>query len=178
MRDGKSPLIAGFFLPGGLHDQKHSTISSFRYPSMHVSRLQKAFTLIELMIVVAIIGILAAIAIPAYQDYVARSQVSEGLNLATDAKTLVSMYYSDKGSLPANNNEAGLATAASIQGNYVSSIQINNGVITTTYGNDSNTILNGKTLLLSVVTTARNSIAWTCKPGTLENRYLPSACRN
>ncbi len=145
---------------------------------MRMSSIQRAFTLIELMIVVAIIGILAAIAIPAYQDYVVRSQVSEGLNLAADAKSLVSMYFSNKGSLPADNTEAGLAAAASIQGNYVSSLQINNGVIVTTYGNDSSTVLNGKTLLLSVITAARNSIAWKCKPGTLENRYLPSACRN
>ena len=144
----------------------------------YIAKSERAFTLIELMIVIAIIGILAAIAIPAYQDYTVRSQVAEGLALTSNAKTLVSMYYSDKGALPADNTEAGLQAPASIQGNYVASVSNNNGVITATFGNSSHAVLNGQTLLLSVVTSARNSIAWTCKSTTLHDRYLPSACRN
>ncbi len=139
---------------------------------------QQAFTLIELMIVVAIIGILAAIAIPAYQDYTVRSQVTEGLSLATNAKNLISMYYTDKGGVPANNSQAGLQTPTSIQGNYVTRLDIINGVISATFGNRANTVINGKTVLLSFLTANRNSISWTCKSSSIDRRYLPSACRN
>src|ERR1700733_14076789 len=91
------------------------------------------FTLIELMIVVAIIGILAAIAIPAYQDYVIRSQVSEGASLADGSKTAVGEFYNQTSRLPTNNASAGLATAASIVGKYVLSVDASNGRITATY---------------------------------------------
>src|SRR6201991_436803 len=89
--------------------------------------VQKGFTLIELMIVVAIIAILAAIAIPAYQDYTIRSQVSEGLSLADGAKTAVAEYYTNKGTYPGTNGSAGLAAAASIGGNYVAQVGLATG---------------------------------------------------
>ena len=85
---------------------------------------QQGFTLIELMIVVAIIGILAAIAIPAYQDYTIRAQVSEGLNLSGGAKAAVTEYFQDRGAMPADNTEAGLAASGDIQGKYVSDVDV------------------------------------------------------
>ncbi len=94
---------------------------------------QQGFTLIELMIVVAIIGILAAIAIPAYQDYTIRAQVSEGLQLSGGAKVAVTEYYQDRGTMPSVNAQAGIADAGDIEGNYVSQVGVANGVITVTY---------------------------------------------
>src|SRR6186997_616900 len=116
---------------------------------LFMKAIQKGFTLIELMIVVAIIGILAAIAIPAYQDYTIRAQVTEGLNLAGAVKAGVAESYAQRGVWPANNTEAGLdATATNISGKYVDGISVTNGVITITYGKQSNNSINGSTLLI------------------------------
>ena len=144
-----------------------------------MKKLQKGFTLIELMIVVAIIGILAAIAIPAYQDYTIRSQVSEGMVLASGAKTAVSEFYQQRGDFPGNNASAGLAAAADISGQYVIQVSAVNGVITATYGNSANTAITNDTLALSAVTNV-GSIEWVCKAGAanpVDAKYLPSSCR-
>ena len=146
---------------------------------------QQGFTLIELMIVVAIIGILAAIAIPAYQDYTIRAQVSEGLNLAGGAKAAVTEYYQDSGDLAANNNEAGLEKAGEIAGKYVTQVGVGadgsgvNGEIQITYGNDVNNLIDTKTLLLTPDTTNAGSVEWVCSSaaGEIENKHLPAACR-
>ena len=169
-----------------------------------MTKLQKGFTLIELMIVVAIIGILAAIAIPAYQDYTIRAQVSEGMNLAAAAKAAVSETFLNRGAAPVNRTQAGMsATATDTRGKYVQSVEITNGVILVTYGgNEVNAGIRNETLGLTPYVTPDNSVAWKCAaaqipgnltandrmvgstdtPGTLGsnatlNKYLPAACR-
>lgn len=139
---------------------------------------QQGFTLIELMIVVAIIGILAAIAIPAYQDYTIRAQVSEGINLAAGAKAAVTEFTQDRGTFPGNNATAGIAPAGDINGKYVGTVTVAGGVITVNYAGDAHALLTGNNLMLSPFTNA-GSIEWTCAStdGSIAPRHLPAACR-
>jgi len=145
-----------------------------------MKNMQKGFTLIELMIVVAIIAILAAIAIPAYQDYLIRSQVSEGAVLSDGAKTAMAEFYSNKGHFPLNNQSAGLATATSISGKYVSQVDVSPtvGQIQAKYGNQSNTKISNKFLVFSAIANA-GSISWSCNNAgtTVDQKYLPTSCR-
>ena len=140
---------------------------------------QQGFTLIELMIVVAIIGILAAIAIPAYQDYTIRAQVSEGLNLSGGAKAAVTEYFQDRGSMPTDNAEAGLAAETDIQGKYVDQVLVTDGVIAVQYGNSAHQVITGAHLELTPNTLRPGSVMWDCATaGTeIENKHLPAACR-
>jgi len=141
--------------------------------------IQQGFTLIELMIVVAIIGILAAIAIPAYQDYTIRAQVSEGLNLSGGAKAAVTEYFQDRGLMPTTNAQAGLEAAANIQGKYVSLVTVKAGVITVTYGNSAHQVIQAKSITLSPDTTKAGSVQWICDSplGVVADKHLPAACR-
>jgi type IV pilus assembly protein PilA len=127
-----------------------------------LNKVQKGFTLIELMIVVAIIGILAAIAIPAYQDYVIRSQVSEGLTLASSVKASVAEYFADRGQWPATNADLGITSAPS--GKYVSSVTVEDGTITITYGNDANSAIAGanNTMSLKPLVSTNLDVVWQC----------------
>lgn len=138
--------------------------------------MQKGFTLIELMIVVAIIGILAAVAIPAYQDYTVRTKVSEGLSLASGAKATVAETRLSMGRwLGASNSSYGLAAAASIEGNNVASVGVGaNGLITITYSND--VAIQGATVTMAPSVTA-GGVKWSCTGGTVVDKYRPANCR-
>lgn len=139
-----------------------------------MKRVQQGFTLIELMIVVAIIGILAAIAIPAYQDYTKRAHVSEGLSLAAGAKTAVSEYYSTNNTWPSTNASAGLASSTAITGNAVTEVAVNASRITVTYNSKVDSTNN--TLILQGAASG-GAIVWSCSAGTVDAKYRPSNCR-
>jgi len=158
--------------------------------------VQKGFTLIELMIVVAIIGILAAIAIPAYQDYTIRVQVKEGLNLASGLKAGVSESYANTGSWPTDLTALGIALASAPSGKYVTAVNVSNGTIQINYGDQANQKINGKELDLVPKVSPNGDVIWNCgrhtqvgadpsgvtpaTPGATSvlDRFLPQNCRS
>lgn len=163
--------------------------------------MQKGFTLIELMIVVAIIGILAAIAIPAYQTYTIRAQVAEGLNMGAHAKTRVQESFLNHGEAPTDRAAAGLSpNATDTVGKYVQSVDVNNGVLVVTFGNEANAAIAGLTLTMTPYETQGLGVVWRCGAAppppaaqllgtsgggnaavyiapTVPVHYLPASCR-
>lgn len=139
--------------------------------------MQKGFTLIELMIVVAIIGILAAVAIPAYQDYIARSQMTEAMSLASGLKTNVAETYGQIGTFTGiSSGSNGIPATTDVKGSYVAQVAVLDGVITATMKSSgiSQGILSG-TLVLKP-TDSTGSITWACTSTTIKQKYLPKAC--
>jgi len=142
-----------------------------------MNKVQDGFTLIELMIVVAIIGILASLAIPAYQSYTIRAQISEGLVLAGPAKNAIADFYNENGTFPVDNDDAALETADAYAGNYVQSMTVNDGVIEIMYGNDASALIDGQTVNLTAIPND-GSVSWDCASGGfILEVYLPSACK-
>lgn len=148
-----------------------------------MKKTQQGFTLIELMIVVAIIGILAAIAIPAYQDYTIRAQVSEGMSLTSGVRTAVSEYFQATGEWPADNATAGVATSTNITGNYIEEVVVttaaSEGVITATFSTGANPTIAGQTFTLTGDGSSGGSVSWSCGEGAndVAAQYLPASCR-
>ncbi|HEZ5543359.1 TPA: pilin [Neisseria meningitidis] len=163
-----------------------------------MNTLQKGFTLIELMIVIAIVGILAAVALPAYQDYTARAQVSEAILLAEGQKSAVTEYYLNHGKWPDGNSNAGVASSSTIKGKYVQSVTVANGVITAQMASSGvNKEIQGKKLSLWAKR-QDGSVKWFCgQPVTrndtakddtvaadtdaakkIDTKHLPSTCRD
>ncbi|HFC2292635.1 TPA: pilin [Neisseria gonorrhoeae] len=167
-----------------------------------MNTLQKGFTLIELMIVIAIVGILAAVALPAYQDYTARAQVSEAILLAEGQKSAVTEYYLNHGKWPKDNTSAGVANPTEIKGKYVQSVTVANGVVTAQMKSDGvNKEIKGKKLSLWAKR-QDGSVKWFCgQPvkrdnaddpndavkddgtdnggkGKIDTKHLPSTCRD
>lgn len=130
-----------------------------------MKKVQQGFTLIELMIVVAIIGILAAIAIPAYQNYIIRSQISEGPSLLGPVQTALAEYYGNQGTVAAADLPA-IGISNSPTGKYVSGIAMATGQVTVTYGAGANAAINGKTVIWTPLADASGSITWVCNAGT------------
>ncbi|HFC6230066.1 TPA: pilin [Neisseria meningitidis] len=162
-----------------------------------MNTLQKGFTLIELMIVIAIVGILAAVALPAYQDYTARAQVSEAILLAEGQKSAVTEYYLNHGEWPGDNTSAGVASSSEIKGKYVEKVEVKNGVVTATMASSNvNNEIKGKKLSLWAKR-QNGSVKWFCgQPVTrnakaanaddvaaddtnkIDTKHLPSTCRD
>jgi len=142
-----------------------------------MKRVEQGVTLIELMIVVAIIGIATVLAIPMYTDNGIRAQISSGITLAGGAKAAVADFYQGSSVFPVDNAQAGLAAPGSISGKYVASVAVNGSVVSIHYGNDAHAQISGQTITLTAIDIV-GSVGWVCaSDGTIRLNQLPPVCR-
>jgi len=139
---------------------------------------EKGFTLIELMVVVAIVGTMAALAIPAYQDYTIRAQISEGLTLSAASQSAVEEYYSEHGDWPDKNEDAGLSDKRDINGKYTKEVSVKkDGVIEIKFDNYAHFLIQNRKVYL-MATDNNGSISWAClSEKKIKDNHLPPACR-
>jgi len=164
-----------------------------------MKKFDRGFTLIELMIVVAIIGILASLAISMFQTYTIRAQVAEAINMAAGSKTAISDAFNNTGQPPADRSEAGLTPLpADTQGAYVGSLDVVDGRIDVTFGNDAHQEIFGDTISFTPYAAGTSTILWRCgaapapagtvlltggavttayQAPSVDTRYLPTACK-
>lgn len=141
-----------------------------------VASREAGYTLVELMITVAVIGIILSMALPAYQSYKVRAELSEGFNLIGPIQTGLMEYYNDYGTFPADNAAAGVQPAENYAGNAVAKVSVSGAVISIEYGNNANKMINGKTVTVTGVPSG-GSMVWNCSGGaSIPDAYLPSSC--
>ena len=163
------------------------------------TRSNSGFTLIEVMVVCAIIGTLAMLAVPFYQDYVVKTQVSEGVNLASQSSAAVAETYMQIGEWPEDNASAGLGEPEEIQGKYVTRVEVIDGTLAVTFGGEAHEAIRGKTLSLEPAVNTAGDVIWACgahaiagssrartamasidtsaQVTNLPSKYLPESCR-
>lgn len=177
------PMLANFLYYR--HAQKKlekvaATAVSVEAQSAELARIGGTSNVVLIVVpilMIVVVGILAAIAIPAYQDYTVRAQVAEGLNLSAGAKAAVAEHFSATGELAEHNAAAGLSPADSIDGNYVSSVAVDDGNVVITYGNQAHQIISGETLVFTPEIQSGDVFDWACGSPSIEPRHLPAACR-
>jgi len=144
---------------------------------MRLPAFSLGFSLIELMVVIAIISLLVALGVPAYQDYTTRTKISEAFTLSTAAKVSMAEFYQSMGFWPEDNKQAGLAMPHELKGNYVSGIEVKHNKLIVTFNDQIVSSIKGKSLFFTGIDDAIGQIRWHCDAQEIDSKYLPSNCR-